>query len=147
VREVPTNLDGELITPGAIVDVQQKAGTAAVEPFFAWGDLPHIRRPIGNRYYRCGRGSAFYVGRCYSPAEPHKSERLMITITGTVGSAGKYLVTGIPVDTKANAVLKIAFENNTPGTNLALLAGTDADFGSPNGGMHISDSAVQAADS
>jgi hypothetical protein len=71
----------------------------------------------------------------------------MITITGTVGSAGKYLVTGIPVDTKANAVLKIAFENNTPGTNLALLAGTDADFGSPNGGMHMSDSAVQAADS
>ena len=52
----------------------------------------------------------------------------MITITGTVGSSGKYLVTGIPVDTTANAVLKIAFENNTSGTNLALFAGTDANF-------------------
>lgn len=52
----------------------------------------------------------------------------MITITGTVGNSGKYLVTGIPVDTKTHTVLKIAFENNTGGTNLALCAGTDADF-------------------
>ena len=52
----------------------------------------------------------------------------MITITGTVGSSGKYLVTGIPVDTTANAVLKIAFENNTSGTNLGLFAGTTANF-------------------
>jgi hypothetical protein len=69
-----------------------------------------------------------------------KSEAVMITITGTVGSAGKYLVTGIPVDTKANAVLKIAVENNTSGTNLALLAGTNADFESGSGGMQLSDS-------
>jgi hypothetical protein len=38
----------------------------------------------------------------------------MITITGTVGSSGKYLVTGIPVDTTANAVLKIAPPWNGP---------------------------------
>src|SRR5215469_6833085 len=74
------------------------------------------------------------------PAEPHKSEALMITITGTVGSVGKYLVTGIPVDTKANAVLKMSFENNTSGTNLALFAGTNADFESASGGMQLSDS-------
>jgi hypothetical protein len=43
-------------------------------------------------------------------------ESLMITITGTVGSSGKYLVTGLPVDTTANAVLKMAFENNTSGS-------------------------------
>jgi hypothetical protein len=53
----------------------------------------------------------------------------MITITGTVGSGGKYLVTGIPVDTKTHTVLKIAFESNTGGTNLALRAGTDTDNG------------------
>ena len=40
----------------------------------------------------------------------------MITITGTVGSSGKYLVTGMPVDTEAHAILRIAFENNTSGT-------------------------------
>ena len=40
----------------------------------------------------------------------------MITITGTVGSSGKYLVTGLPVDTTANADLKMAFENNTSGS-------------------------------
>ena len=64
----------------------------------------------------------------------------MITITGTVGSSGKYLVTGIPVDTTANAVLKIAFENNTSGTNLGLFAGTVANFESGSGGMQLSDS-------
>jgi len=57
----------------------------------------------------------------------------MITITGTVGSSGKYLVTGLPVDTTANAVLKMAFENNTSGTNLALFAGTTANFESGSG--------------
>ena len=64
----------------------------------------------------------------------------MITLTGTVGSNGKYLVTGIPVDTTANAVLKIAFENNTAGTNLALFAGTVANFETGTGGMQLSDS-------
>jgi hypothetical protein len=63
-----------------------------------------------------------------------KLEVLMITITGSVGSSGKYLVTGLPVDTTANAVLKMAFENNTSGTNLGLFAGTGADFESGSGG-------------
>jgi hypothetical protein len=64
----------------------------------------------------------------------------MITITGTVGSIGKYLVTGMPVTTTANTVLKIAFQNDTAGTNLALIAGTAAQFSSGTGGTQLSDS-------
>jgi hypothetical protein len=64
----------------------------------------------------------------------------MITITGTVGSSGKYLVTGIPIDTQTHAVLKMVFENRTSGTNLGLFAGTDADFASGSGGLELSDS-------
>ena len=64
----------------------------------------------------------------------------VITITGTVGAAGKYLVTSIPINTKVDAVLKISFENNTSGTNLALIAGTSAQFASGTGGTQISDS-------
>jgi len=64
----------------------------------------------------------------------------MITITGSVGADGKYLVTGMPVDTKAHAVLKLTFENNTAGTNLALCAGTDADFSAGTAGIRLSDS-------
>jgi hypothetical protein len=67
-------------------------------------------------------------------------ESAMITITGTVGSNGKYLVTGMPVDTKTHTVLKIAFENLTGGTNLGLFAGTDADFAAGSGGLQLSDS-------
>ena len=64
----------------------------------------------------------------------------MITITGTVGTSGKYLVTGIPIDTKTHTILKIVFENRTSGTNLGLFAGTDADFTSGSGGLELSDS-------
>jgi hypothetical protein len=64
----------------------------------------------------------------------------MITITGTVGSSGKYLVTGMPIDTQTHTVLKIVFENRTSGTNLGLFAGTDADFASGSGGLELSDS-------
>jgi hypothetical protein len=64
----------------------------------------------------------------------------MIQLTGTVGSGGSYLVTGIPVSTQSNAVLKIAFENNTSGTNLGLFAGTNAQFSSGTGGTLLADS-------
>jgi hypothetical protein len=64
----------------------------------------------------------------------------MIIITGTVGSSGKYLVSGIPVDTQTHTVLKIVFENRTSGTNLGLFAGTDAEFTSGSGGLQLSDS-------
>ena len=64
----------------------------------------------------------------------------MFTITGTVGTDGKYLVTGMPVDTATNMVLKLAFENNTAGTNLSLCAGSDADFSAGTAGIALSDS-------
>ena len=31
----------------------------------------------------------------------------MITVTGTVGSSGKYLVTGIPVDTQVTSKFQV----------------------------------------
>jgi len=64
----------------------------------------------------------------------------MINLTGTVGGSGKYLVTGMPVDTKTHTVLKIVFENKTAGTNLGLFAGTDAEFTAGTGGLQLSDS-------
>ncbi len=64
----------------------------------------------------------------------------MITITGSVGTTGKYLVTGTPINTTGSALLKLSFENNTAGTNLALFAGTTADFTSGTGGTQLSDS-------
>jgi hypothetical protein len=64
----------------------------------------------------------------------------MITITGTVGSSGKYLVTGIPIDTESHAILKMTFENNTAGTNLGLFAGATAEFAAGTGGTQLSDS-------
>jgi hypothetical protein len=64
----------------------------------------------------------------------------MITINGAVGSNGKYLVTGMPVTTTANAVLKMTFENKTSGVNLGLFAGTTAEFASGTGGTQLSDS-------
>jgi hypothetical protein len=62
------------------------------------------------------------------------------TITGTVGSSGKYLVTSTPVTTTAVTVLKISFENKTAGTNLELCAGTGADFVAGTCATRLSDS-------
>ena len=64
----------------------------------------------------------------------------MVTITGTVGSSGKYLVTGMPVASQAHTPLKITFENNTGGANLGLWAGSVADFEKGNAGTQLSDS-------
>ena len=64
----------------------------------------------------------------------------MVTITGSVGASGKYLVTGMPVDTSIHTVLKITFENNTAGTNLSFCAGTDANFAAGVAGLRLSDS-------
>ena len=50
-----------------------------------------------------------------------------LTITGSLTS--KYLLTGSAVNvTAANAVLKISFETTIAGDNLALCAGSAADF-------------------
>ena len=64
----------------------------------------------------------------------------MVTVTGTVGADGKYLITGIPVETTSHTALKIVFENNTSGTNLALCAGSPADFSAGTVGTQISGS-------
>ena len=71
----------------------------------------------------------------------------MIIITGTVGSSGKYLVSGIPVDTQTHTVLKIVFENRTSGTNLGLFAGTDAEFTSAAADCSYPTPAVPASNS
>jgi len=62
----------------------------------------------------------------------------MLTIIGTVGSSGKFLVTGMPVASQAHTPLKITFENNTGGTNLTLFAGSVADFEKGNAGTQLS---------
>lgn len=64
----------------------------------------------------------------------------MITITGTVGSSGKYLVTGMPVASRANTPLKITFEDHSGGTNLGLWAGSVADFEKGSAGTQLSGS-------
>jgi hypothetical protein len=64
----------------------------------------------------------------------------MISVSGVVESSGKYLVTGMPVDTTAVNVLKLVFENKTSGVNLGLFAGTTAEFTSGVGGLQLSDS-------
>ncbi len=53
-----------------------------------------------------------------------------LTFTGTVGPgpAAKYLLTGSAVNVTTNTVLKISFETITAGENLALCAGSVADF-------------------
>ena len=61
-------------------------------------------------------------------------------ITGTVETSGKYLVSGAPVTTSTASVLKLSFENTTPGTNLELCAGTGADFAAGTCATRLSDS-------
>jgi hypothetical protein len=62
------------------------------------------------------------------------------TITGTVETTGKYLVSGAPVTTSTASVLKLSFENTTPGTNLELCAGTGADLAAGTCPTRLSDS-------
>ena len=65
-----------------------------------------------------------------------------LTITGTVGPgpSAKYLLTGSAVDVTTNAVFKMSFETTTPGENLALCAGSVADFVSGRCATQLNDS-------
>jgi hypothetical protein len=120
---------------------------AAIAAYFSPG-VTHLTPPTGLPTILLAWADRLSMSTM-SPGQPNRmklEESLMITITGTVGSSGKYLVTGLPVDTTANAVLKMAFENNTSGTNLALFAGTNANFKSGSGGMQLSAQAVQDSD-
>ena len=62
-----------------------------------------------------------------------------LTITGTVGGP-KYLLTGSAVNVTANIVLKISFETTSPGENLALCAGSIADFAAGHCATQLNDS-------
>jgi len=63
-----------------------------------------------------------------------------LTINGSVGPGAKYLLTGSAVDVSTNAVFKMSFETTTPGENLALCAGSVADFASGHCATQLNDS-------
>ena len=73
-------------------------------------------------------------------AVPTRNALASTAITGTVGPSGKYLITGAPVTTTTVTVLKLSFENKTPGTNLELCAGTATDFATGTCSTRLSDS-------
>ena len=61
-----------------------------------------------------------------------------LTITGVADP--KFLISGTPVSSSAHAVLKMIFENRTPGTNVSLCAGTLDDFVQGRCSMQLSGS-------
>lgn len=63
----------------------------------------------------------------------------MLTVTGTVGSSGKYLISGSAI-CHGHGCLKLVFENKTSGTNLSLHAGLLSDFNSGAQAQRLSDS-------
>jgi hypothetical protein len=97
------------------------------------GTISALRRALGRRWLSMVIVPALlaaFTGNAFAAT----------TITGTVGATGKFLVTGAPVTTTTAAVLKISFGNDTGGTNLALCAGTIADFVSNHCALQLSDS-------
>jgi hypothetical protein len=52
----------------------------------------------------------------------------------------KYLISSVPAMSASDAVLKMVFENKTPGTNVSLCAGTMEDFADGKCAMHLSGS-------
>jgi hypothetical protein len=87
-----------------------------------------FRQPRNTRSLNLRALPALLVVACGLVAFTTRSALASTTITGDVGASGKYLVTGAPVATTAVTVLKLSFENRTPGTNLELCAGAGADF-------------------
>jgi hypothetical protein len=61
-----------------------------------------------------------------------------ITITGVADP--QYLISGTQVKSAAHAVLKMVFENRTPGTNVSLCVGAIDDFAQGKCSMHLSGS-------
>jgi hypothetical protein len=92
-------------------------------------------------FFSLGRAAVITFGGqniCHSH-RPKIKEKAMLTITGVVGPTGKYLVTGVPISLPPNVPVKIAFECNTAGVNVALEFGTTAQF-TAGTGTQISDS-------
>lgn len=52
----------------------------------------------------------------------------------------KYLITSVPAMSSGDAMLKMVFENKTPGTNVSLCAGTMEEFAEGKCAMHLSGS-------
>jgi hypothetical protein len=61
-----------------------------------------------------------------------------VTITGV--ASPRYLISSTPVMSDGDAVLKMTFENKTPGTNVSLCLGTMDDFAQGKCAMHLSGS-------
>jgi hypothetical protein len=61
-----------------------------------------------------------------------------VTVTGVADP--KYLISSVPVMSTGDGVLKMTFENKTPGTNVSLCMGTMEDFGQGKCSMHLSGS-------
>jgi hypothetical protein len=64
--------------------------------------------------------------------------RASVTITGV--ASPKYLITSTPVISDGDGVLKMTFENRTPGTNVSLCMGTMDDFAQGKCATHLSGS-------
>jgi hypothetical protein len=64
--------------------------------------------------------------------------RASVTITGF--ASPKYLITSTPVTSDGDGVLKMTFENRTPGTNVSLCTGTMDDFAQGKCAIHLSGS-------
>jgi len=69
-----------------------------------------------------------------------RDAQALTVVTGTVGSSGKYLVTGSPINVTSTGFLKLTFEDATAGTNLELCAGSPADFAAGTCPVRLSDS-------
>lgn len=61
-----------------------------------------------------------------------------VTIRGVAHP--KYLISSVPTMSGSDVVLKMVFENKTPGTNVSLCAGTMEDFAEGKCAMHLSGS-------
>jgi hypothetical protein len=64
--------------------------------------------------------------------------RASVTIRGVAHP--RYLISSVPAMSSGDAVLKMVFENKTPGTNVSLCAGTMEDFAEGKCAMHLSGS-------
>lgn len=86
--------------------------------------------------------------------QPARRSSILILLAVLVGAADpaqasvairgvahpKYLITSVPAMSSGDAMLKMVFENKTPGTNVSLCAGTMEDFADGKCAMHLSGS-------
>jgi hypothetical protein len=66
------------------------------------------------------------------------SAQASVTVRGVADP--RYLISSVPAMAAGDVVLKMVFENKTPGTNVSLCAGTMEDFANGKCAMHLSGS-------